>query len=131
MIARSTFESRDTKKLFGPLLPECRCQKKYSKLVSLANKNSWNQITISAQNFFLSPCTKFFFSYLGYYGTSEKTSEEDLKSPTLSSSSSGYSSASSNLYSPLAEVLKCYDCLVFSRIIFSYLLVDNFEFFDG
>lgn len=68
MIARSTFESRDTKKLFGPLLQECRCQKKYR-----------------------------------YYGTSEKTSEEDLKSPTLSSSSSGYSSASSNLYSPLAE----------------------------
>ena len=56
MIARSTFESRDTKKLFGPLLPECRCQKKYSKLVSLANKNSWNQITISA-------CTKFFFLF--------------------------------------------------------------------
>merc|ERR1719242_1063080 len=65
MIARSTFESRDTKKLFGPLLPECRCQKKYR-----------------------------------YYGTSEQTSPEDLKSPTLSSSSSGYSSASSNLYSP-------------------------------
>jgi len=67
MIARSTFDfkSRDTKKLFGPPLQECRCKKKYR-----------------------------------YYETSEQTNPEDLKSPTLSSSSSGYSSASSNLYSP-------------------------------
>ena len=106
MIARSTFESRDTKKLFGPLLPECRCQKKYSKLVSLANKTKIREIKslFLPRIFFCLPVPNF-FSYLGYYGTSEKTSEEDLKSPTLSSSSSGYSSASSNLYSPLAEVL--------------------------
>ena len=61
MIARSTFESRDTKKLFGPLLPECRCQKKYSKLVSQIKFVKSNHYF--CPEFFMSPCTKFFFLF--------------------------------------------------------------------